>query len=177
LIRLISALTYSMVFAMLKNRQDTEEVIQDASLKVIDSLLLEENEIGAFKFQSSLKTWIYRIALNKAKDKIAYNKRDKRKAMSQSMSLDIEDSSALRLASRIAPPDVVMEHNESLLKLWQSIDMLPLKQREALILTKIDQNSMKETAVIMKTTPKAVESLLSRGKANLKNILNQKNSM
>lgn len=162
---------------MLKNRQDTEEVIQDASLKVIDSLLLEENEIGAFKFQSSLKTWIYRIALNKAKDKIAYNKRDKRKAMSQSMSLDIEDSSALRLASRIAPPDVVMEHNESLLKLWQSIDMLPLKQREALILTKIDQNSMKETAVIMKTTPKAVESLLSRGKANLKNILNQKNSM
>jgi RNA polymerase sigma-70 factor (ECF subfamily) len=162
-----------MVFAMLKNKQDTEEVIQDASLKVIDSLLCDANEKGAFKYQSSLKTWIYTIALNKAKDKIAYNTRDKRKAIFHSLSLDADEPSSAGLASTTNPPDLEMEHNEGLLRLWKSINMLPVKQREALILTKIDHNSMKETAMIMDTTPKAVESLLSRGRANLKNIIEQ----
>lgn len=173
LIRSISASTFSMVYAMLKNKQDTEEVIQDACLKVIDSLLLEEDENGAFKYQSSLKTWIYTIVLNKAKDKIAYNKRDKRKAMMQSYSLESEVNVNLNLSSNAKPPDLILEHNESLLKLWELINMLPLKQREALILTKIDRNSMKQTAVIMKSTPKAIESLLSRARSNLKNIINQ----
>jgi len=165
-----------MVYAMLKNREDTEEVIQDASLKVIESLICEENEKGAFKYQSSLKTWIYTIALNKAKDKIAYNSRDRRKANYHAVSIDGDEknSSVLSLSSHTKPPDLAMEHNEDLLRLWNSINQLPLKQKEALILTKIDHNSMKETAIIMETTPKAIESLLSRGRTNLKKIIEQK---
>jgi len=127
-----------MVFAMLKNKQDTEEVIQDASLKVIDSLLCDANEKGAFRYQSSLKTWIYTIALNKAKDKIAYNTRDKRKAIFHSLSLDADEPRSADLASTTNPPDLELEHNEGLLRLWKSIDMLPVKQR-SMQLMKVQQ--------------------------------------
>ena len=51
------------------------------------------------------------------------------------------------------------------------IPNLPEKQKTAIILLKIEQKTQAETAEIMDTTVKAIESLFQRGKKNLQKIL------
>src|SRR5690242_8228148 len=48
---------YNIVFRLLGNSSDAADVVQDVFLKVFRS-------VGAFREQSSLRTWIYRIAVN-----------------------------------------------------------------------------------------------------------------
>ena len=61
---------------------------------------------------------------------------------------------------------MALEDKEAIQRLFSLIDTLPDKQRTALILTKIDDRSVKEVAEIMQLSPKAVESLLQRAKEN-----------
>lgn len=58
-------------------------------------------------------------------------------------------------------------------QLLQQINQLPEQQKTALILTKIEDRSQQEVAEIMGLSVKAVESLLSRAKNNLKKYLDQ----
>lgn len=50
---------YSMVYRLLGNQSDACDVVQDVFLKVFRG-------VHAFRGQSSLRTWIYRIAVNEA---------------------------------------------------------------------------------------------------------------
>ncbi|MFT4722833.1 MAG: DNA-directed RNA polymerase specialized sigma24 family protein, partial [Flavobacteriales bacterium] len=63
------------------------------------------------------------------------------------------------------------EDKEDLQRLFQQINRLPENQKTALILLKIEQEKTAEVAKIMKLTPKAVESLFSRAKINLKKFI------
>ena len=53
---------FNLTFKILKNRQDTEESVQDSFVKALKAL-------NAFKRQSSFKTWLYRIVYNTAINK------------------------------------------------------------------------------------------------------------
>ena len=68
-------------------------------------------------------------------------------------------------------PGVQLEHKEALKNLFELINQLPEKQQTTLILIKIEQKSLVETANIMEISPKAVESLLHRAKVNLQKKL------
>src|ERR1700761_4469426 len=50
---------YSVVYRLLGNPNDASDVVQDVFLKIFRS-------VGSFREQSSLRTWIYRIAVNEA---------------------------------------------------------------------------------------------------------------
>ena len=50
---------YGMMFRLLGNQTDAADVVQEVFLKVFRT-------INSFREQSSLKTWIYRIAVNEA---------------------------------------------------------------------------------------------------------------
>src|SRR5690606_19930925 len=52
---------YSMVYGMLRNREDARDVTQEAFVKAYRSL-------DTFRLESSFYTWIYRIAMNLAID-------------------------------------------------------------------------------------------------------------
>jgi len=54
---------YSTVFNILQDREEAEDVAQETFIQVFES-------VNSFKEQSSLSTWIYRIAVRKALDKI-----------------------------------------------------------------------------------------------------------
>ncbi|MDO1499962.1 RNA polymerase sigma factor [Winogradskyella maritima] len=61
-------LVFTLAFRMLKNREEAEEVSQDAFLKVYKS-------IQRFKGDAKLSTWIYKIAYNTCLDRIKKNKK------------------------------------------------------------------------------------------------------
>lgn len=65
-------------------------------------------------------------------------------------------------------PGIQLEQKEAMELLFRSIYSLPNQQKTVLILTKIEDLSIKETAEIMNKTPKSIASLLQRAKQNLK---------
>ena len=70
-------------------------------------------------------------------------------------------------------PGVVAEQKENASILFKAIKQLPEQQQAAFVLQKIEGLSQSEVAAVLKTTVSAVESLLTRAKANLRKILEQ----
>jgi RNA polymerase sigma-70 factor (ECF subfamily) len=54
-----SAYVYTLAYRVTNKKHDAEEVTQDVFLKI-------HRNLGFFKFESSFKTWLYRIAVNTA---------------------------------------------------------------------------------------------------------------
>lgn len=70
--------------------------------------------------------------------------------------------------------DTAFEHLEGKEKrtyLYQAINKLSERQRQAILLFYMEDRPAKEIAVLMKTTPKSVERLLARGRENLAGAL------
>jgi RNA polymerase sigma factor (sigma-70 family) len=152
-----SGLVYNLCLNYLQNTEDAEEVTQDVFVKVF-------NKHKDFKNESSLKTWIYKITVNQCLDFLKAKKRKKRFGFI----IPIYDNSESFSYSDFNHPGVIIEHQEATENLLKLINELPHNQKTALLLKTIDELSQKEIAVIMELSEKAVESLLSRAKYNLK---------
>lgn len=152
------------MLSYVQSNEDAEEVVQD-------TLMAALNGIEKFKSESSLKTWVYRIAINKSKDAVKYRNRKKRFGKVISISESRDSRSIDVLPPNFTHPGIELESKEQMDLLFQGINGLPENQKEALILAKLEQMSMKEIASVMNTSPKAVESLLSRAKSNFKSYL------
>ena len=153
---------FNLALSYVQNTQDAEEITQDVFISV-------HKNITKFKYQSSLKTWVYRITINTSLDFLKAQKRNKRKALFQAKNID---STTIQIAN-FDHPGVQLEDKEDLERLFIHINSLPENQKTALILLKIEQEKTAEVAKIMKLTPKAVESLFSRAKTNLKKFIEQ----
>ncbi|MBN1633976.1 MAG: RNA polymerase sigma factor [Ignavibacteria bacterium] len=141
----------------LKNREEAEDVSQEVFIEVYRSL-------KNFKGECALSTWIYHIATSKSIDNIRKKNRKKRFAL---FNRNIEpDETEYHNGT-----EYDAERNERINALYKTMAMLSENQRIALTLNKIEGFSYKEISQIMKTTPKAVESLISRGKGNMRKKL------
>ena len=63
-----------------------------------------------------------------------------------------------------------MENKEKSQYLFEAINKLPEKQRDAFMLLKIEQMSQREAAEILEINEKALESLMQRAKENLRKL-------
>lgn len=154
---------FNTAVSYLQNIQDAEELTQDVFIEIF-------NSAGKFKGDSSLSTWIYRITVNKALDKLKFNKRRKRFAVITSIFKP--DSAELAIDT----PDFIHPGTETELMersqlLFKALDNLPENQKTAFILSKLESLSQKEISAIMKISVSSVESLIFRARQNLKNLL------
>ena len=160
---------YKMVFNLalqyVQNTEDAEEITQDVFVKIFDNL-------NSFKKQSSLKTWIYRMAINQSLDFIKAKNAQKRNFLSSIFS--INDSNFKFQPSNFNHPGIELEQKEACQKIFEAINHLSDNQKTALILLKIEDKSQAETAEIMNLKVKALESLFQRAKNNLEILLNKK---
>ena len=156
-------LVFNLSLSYLQNREDAEDATQEIFVKI-------HHKLPSFRAASKAKTWIYRIAINHCLDVIKAKKRAKRFAFISNLfypnSAEIKHD-----AAHFDHPGVQLEQKEALQRLFSHINQLPDQQKTALILTKIEAQSLKEAAEIMGKTPKSVESLLQRAKQNLKKKL------
>lgn len=160
----ITVWVYQMVFSYLKNEQDAEEVIQDTFLAALSGI---EN----FKNDASLKTWVYRIAINKSKDFIKYNKRKKRDGNLISLHhFENQDGREIEVTN-FEHPGNQLESQEKIDIIFKGISKLPEKQKEVLTLIKLEHLSIQEVADTLDSSYKSIESLLSRARQNLKLFL------
>jgi RNA polymerase sigma-70 factor (ECF subfamily) len=146
-------MVYNVTLNYLQNLEDAEEATQDVFVKI-------HQKIEGFNQKSSLKTWIYRITINHCLDVI----KSKNRRLRALFSRQIEDNGVIEFYH----PGVELENQEAVAQILKEINRLPVNQKTALLLKSIEGLSQKEIAEIMKMKEKAIESLLTRARANLK---------
>jgi len=156
-------LVYNVSLGYLQNASDAEEITQDVFIEINRSANL-------FKGESSVKTWVYRITVNKCLDQLRHRNRKKRAGFLSSIFK--KDSGELAVdVPHFHHPGVVLENKEKAALLFKLIEGLPENQKTAFFLSHVEELPQKEIAEVMETSVKAVESLIQRAKANLRNEL------
>lgn len=155
---------YNTCLAYLQHQADAEEVTQDVFVEV-------HHAAKNFQSKSSVSTWVYRITINKCLDRIRYKKRSKRFAFISSL-FQQHTGELQHDNPDFVHPGVVFEQKENAAALFKALKQLPEKQQTAFVLKHIEGLPQREVAGIMDMSEKAVESLLQRGKQNLRQLLN-----
>jgi RNA polymerase sigma-70 factor, ECF subfamily len=142
-------LVNNVAYRIVGNREDAEEITQEV-------FLLVYRKLDRFQFQSSLKTWIYRIAVNTALT------RRKQRSVEAERRENYERSVADRVRlDRTDPTPAANDRVQALL------DRLPPEQRACLILRSIEGLSYQEIAEALEVNLNTVRSRLKRARENL----------
>ena len=155
-------IVYNVALHYSQSIEDAEEITQDVFVSLFE-------KVQFFREDASLKTWIYKITVNKSLDFLRAKKRQKRFAFITS--IFTPDSIKTIEIPTSSHPGIELEEKENLNRLFNCINKLSENQKTVIILLKVEQISQKETAEIMGLTTKAVESLFQRAKNNLKSHL------
>ena len=149
---------YNTALSMVQQEQDAENIVQDVFVKVYE-------KINGFRSGSALSTWIYRITVTRSIDFLR-----KRNRLRTSETVGISNAGH---APDFNHPGVQAEQKEKAAVLFKAITQLPYNQMAAFILQKTEGMTQAQIAQVMGLSEKAVESLLSRAKENLRKILNR----
>jgi RNA polymerase sigma-70 factor (ECF subfamily) len=150
-------------YYFVSNMEDAEDLSQDVFLEILKN-------IGRYKKNSSLYTWIYRITVNKSLDHL---RRQKRRDVLHQIGTFIKGShdGTNRNDTEPAVMDTRNEDNEKREILYNAVNSLPENQRIAFILNKYEDLAYKDIAEIMNLSISSVESLIHRAKLNLQKKL------
>ena len=119
-----------------------------------------------FRGQSSLRTWIYRIAVNQARNRHRFWRRRHR---ADQVSLDQHIAAHGELvADREPTPDRIFAQKQLAIRLQQALDALPFDQRTAIVLREIDGLSYEEIAFSLGVAVGTVKSRLTRARQMLR---------
>ncbi|WP_346235326.1 sigma-70 family RNA polymerase sigma factor [Lysinibacillus telephonicus] len=144
-----------LVYAYVHNETIAEDLTQEIFVKCYKS-------IESYKGKSSIKTWLWRIAINHSKDylKSWYNQRVK---VSEDVGLIISER-------RDSVEQTVIQQDEDA-QLAYSVMQLPIKYREVIYLFYYEERSIKEIASILEVNGNTIKTRLRKGKSLLKEML------
>ena len=134
-----------LAYSYLHNREDSEEVLQETLIKYINAAPEFENDDHA-------KAWLMRVAANISKNRIDYNRRRQTDELNE---------------------ELVSEERADLSFVWEAVKSLPVKYREVIHLFYHEGYSTAEIARILQRNESTVRSCLSRGRAQLREILKE----
>jgi RNA polymerase sigma factor (sigma-70 family) len=152
---------YRLVFDILRDPADAEDALQEVFMRVHAS-------ISSFRGDARLSTWLYQIAVRKALEKLR-SRRIRQQFFGWIPGKMTQDEGHGQADWQ--HPGIRAEDREKARALFESIDKLPERQRIAFTLTQVQRMSYDEASGIMGLGLKAVESLVSRAKANLRKRL------
>jgi len=155
---------YNLVYRLMDDPSESPDVVQEVFLKVF-------RNIGSFKGNSSLKTWIYRIAFNEAYNHRRWFTRHKR----QEIGLESNEDETLSYQ------DVLPDPGRSAFDIASDIEMHSLVEsalgelnpafRAAVVLRDIEDLSYEEIAEVLQVSLGTVKSRILRGREALKKVL------
>jgi RNA polymerase sigma-70 factor, ECF subfamily len=158
-------MVYQLSLHLLGDHNDALDLSQEVFLQVFRTL-------PRFRAQSSLRTWIYRIVVNQAKNRQRWWRR---RHKSQQVSLDEHIQAHGELASNGngSSPDRVFGQRELAERLKEALLLLPFDQRTAIVLREIDGLSYEEIAFSQGVAVGTVKSRLARAREILRAELRQ----
>ncbi|MCF0055269.1 RNA polymerase sigma factor [Dyadobacter sp. CY356] len=151
-------LVFTLAFRMIKDRQQAEEVCQDAFVKAYKSLY-------TFKGDSKFSTWIYKITYNTCLDHL-------KKFKKQKGAVYLEDLSGYELTAIENILDDIAEEEKNR-KIQQSLDLLPAQDAFLLVLYYFDDLTIEEIAKVIGVNANNIKIRLFRSRKKLASILRE----
>jgi RNA polymerase sigma-70 factor, ECF subfamily len=153
LVRDHSGLLYRVALSLLRNPAEAEDVVQDVFVRVLQ----RQRELGAIV---EMRPWLVRIAWNLALDR-------RRKIRPDQM----DEMFAATLVSADLPADQALAEAGRIRQALRAMERLPKKERQALLLSAMDELSTTEIAAVLGKSESSVRSLLFRARAHLRERL------
>jgi len=150
----------TLAMRILKNREDAEEALQDAFVRLYHAL-------SSFEWKSSFSTWLYRIVYNTCMT--AAGKRNGK----HHLSLDIvdEDGPRVEVESDELQPDMRMESNEFSKIVYEEVEKLPLAYGSTFTLFTIQDMSYEEIVHVTGLPLGTVKARLFRARTMLREAI------
>ena len=157
---------YGLLFRLSENGEEARDLTQETFLRAFQS-------IGRFRGEADLRTWIYRIAINQARNRWRWWRRRRR---DNTVSLDaVQGQSGQTLITTLAelsdnPEQQTLAHEREL-ALRQALNRVGRAYREAVILRDIEGFTYEEIATTLGINVGTVKSRLARGRQELRQKL------
>lgn len=162
---LYGARIFQLAFRYVKNREDAEEVVQDVLLKVF-------RKIDAFRGDSALSSWIYRITFNTAMSRLRHTRATR---LAEVPELPLAAAHSGDAAPRAYEPadwsnlaDESMLRSQMRERLFEAVDDLPAIYRAPVILRDFKGLSTEEASVRLRVKDQTLKSRLHRGRLLLR---------
>jgi len=136
------SLVRGVLFRLVQDVQDAEDLSQETFLKVFRNL-------ETFRGDSSLKTWILKIATHLALDL-------RRKRKGRPGRVPLEDAAARQATSCTAGAALSLKEGEQAMQ--EALARLPFKQRAALVMKAMEGMRYEEIGQVLGTTAQAVKA-------------------
>ena len=154
-----------LAFRYLKNWEDAEEVTQDVLLKV-------HRKIDAFRGDSALSSWIYRITFNTAMSRLRTSRFSRPlEVQAPEPSGEYGDRAPAEPADWSALADDGVLRNQMRARLVEGLQHLPAVYRVPVILRDIQGLSTAEASAVLRVKPQTLKSRLHRGRLILREHL------
>lgn len=157
------ASVYSVIYGILSDRADAADVTQEVFLKAFRG-------INGFRHGSSLKTWLYRIAVRESLNHRRWWHRHCRNEVSMDASLR-EDQSIAQIEDLSATPFERLAARETQTAVHSALAELPDVYRSAVILRDLEGLSYEEVAEVLETSVATVKTRILRGRRALRKLL------
>ena len=159
---------YGLIYRIVNDPADAADTTQDVFLKVFRGM-------KHFHGESSLKTWIYRIALHEAANRRRWWFRHKAQEtpIDPVVAGECEVSGEERLVDPGESPFEKFAHGEVRVAVEQALQQVPEPYRTALILRDLEEMSYEEIAEVLAISLGTVKSRITRGRAALRKKLTE----
>ena len=144
---------YASLFSFTKSKEDSEDLAQQAFIKAWQ-------QIESFRGDSAFFTWIYRIAINLAKNFVVSSSYKKQKANTSIQDVAIEITSYENIES-------VLTHNQSMQEIKDFIKTMPESLKTAFTLRESEGKSYEEISIITNTPIGTVRSRIFRARESI----------
>jgi RNA polymerase sigma-70 factor (ECF subfamily) len=149
---------------LLGDREEALDLSQEVFLRVFRT-------INHFRGYSSLRTWIYRIVVNQARNRHRFWRRRHR---GDQISLDLHVAVHGDMRAENGPaPDRMLAQKELAERLNHALDHLPFEQRTVIVLREVDGLSYDEIAYSLGVAVGTVKSRLTRARQALRSELRE----
>jgi RNA polymerase sigma-70 factor (ECF subfamily) len=166
-VRLYERRVFALVFRMLGNRAEAEDLAQEVFVQVFKA-------IGSFRGESKLSTWLYRIAVNLCKNRLKYLK--VRHEGEKDALDDVAEKTSMSDArgttvSTIERPDEMVAGKQIEVIVQRAILSIEPTFRECLVLRDVEELSYEEIGQITNLPEGTVKSRIFRARAMLREIV------
>ena len=148
-----SAFVFNLAYRVLGNHADAEDAAQDAFLSAY-------RNFHRFRGDSSVSTWLYRIAVNAALMKL---RKDKNKRAQTQTGFE-----EMRLISPLEGPEKIALNSELRERLERGLDLLAPNLKAAVVLRDLQGLNNQEAANAMAISVSSLKARLHRGRVQLR---------
>jgi RNA polymerase sigma-70 factor (ECF subfamily) len=155
-----SSMVFNLAYQILGDREEALDVAQEVFLAIY-------RKMDTFRGESSLKTWIYRIAVRRAANRFRWWNRLRRRgtvSLEEHLSKNPEREISVNFISKTQSP----EDEEEIKRMLNAV---PLQQRIAVIMRDIEGLTYEEIAESLNVSLGTVKSRIARGREVLKHHL------